>query len=292
MKIKYLLYILIPALLIMSCTEEPEFEASLEGYAYISAQTLNTDGELEEDLTYTVTEGCGDSLYFEVVIPFNGGSGSATIEFGGDATIGTTDASDVVVVGGTLSGSTLTLSLSEDDTQANIRTFGSFVLVFPDDDTADGNKSVTMTLSSASHSTLASVKAGSYTGQGKTGSVSVNDVASIDWSGTYTGTSTITGGDCAPTSYSFSVVIALTSGTTYSISDISFGEYDGCYNADDNPGSIDIDAAGNVSFTDVPDVVFGGDDFDGTGSIDPCSFELSVTWSNNYGDAGTSVGSL
>ena len=74
--------------------------------------------------------------------------------------------------------------------------------------------------------------------------------------------------------------------------DITGGLYSKIYGASDNPVTI-LDDCIQLVVNNQPDVVFGSDEFNGTGSItlndngDLIEFEIS--WSNNFGDAGTSV---
>lgn len=83
-----------------------------------------------------------------------------------------------------------------------------------------------------------------------------------------------------------SITITVKDASTYTLSDVTGGLYLNCYGADDNPGDITIDGFA-ISLTDQPDVVYGGDVFNGTGLID-CDGSFTLTWSNGFGDAGTS----
>jgi hypothetical protein len=71
------------------------------------------------------------------------------------------------------------------------------------------------------------------------------------------------------------------------MSDVTGGLYINCYGASDNPGQITTDLF-DISMVDQPDVVYGGDIFNGSGSLD-CDGNLVITWSNGFGDAGTST---
>ncbi|WP_425392596.1 hypothetical protein [Ekhidna sp.] len=76
--------------------------------------------------------------------------------------------------------------------------------------------------------------------------------------------------------------------TTYSMSDVTGGLYANCYGSADNPGNIVVAADGTtVTMTAQPDVVYGGDQFDGTGEIDACASKMIIDWSNGFGDSGT-----
>ncbi len=76
--------------------------------------------------------------------------------------------------------------------------------------------------------------------------------------------------------------------TGISISDITGGIYKNCYGADDNPGVINY-KCGEIILDEVPDVVYGSDTFNGSGLYDPSTGEITITFSNSYGDSGTSV---
>ncbi|WP_127846682.1 hypothetical protein [Psychroflexus aestuariivivens] len=80
----------------------------------------------------------------------------------------------------------------------------------------------------------------------------------------------------------------------FTISDITGGLYVQEYGASPNPVDVvaDLDA-GTLSVNAQPDTVYGGDEFNGTGTFttnddgDLVSFE--ITWSNGYGDSGTNM---
>lgn len=74
---------------------------------------------------------------------------------------------------------------------------------------------------------------------------------------------------------------------TYMISDITGGLYENCYGDGANPGNFDVDGRA-ITITDQPDVVYGGDIFNGSGSIN-CDGSLVMTWGNGYGDKGTTT---
>lgn len=79
------------------------------------------------------------------------------------------------------------------------------------------------------------------------------------------------------------------------LSDITGGLYTLAYGASDNPATI-YEVNGNLFLEAQPDVVYGSDQFDGTGSIqldaDGNLVSFTIDWSNGYGDAGTSVFTL
>lgn len=81
----------------------------------------------------------------------------------------------------------------------------------------------------------------------------------------------------------------------FTLSDITGGLYVLQYGSADNPATI-YEVNGNLFLEAQPDVVYGGDQFDGTGSIelddDGNLVGFTIDWSNGYGDAGTSVFTL
>lgn len=73
---------------------------------------------------------------------------------------------------------------------------------------------------------------------------------------------------------------------TYSISDVTGGLYALCYGDGENPGEITTNGFA-ILMEAQPDVIYGGDQFDGTGQMD-CDGNFTLTWSNGYGDKATS----
>lgn len=73
---------------------------------------------------------------------------------------------------------------------------------------------------------------------------------------------------------------------TYEISDVTGGLYALCYGDGENPGRITTKRF-TISLIAQPDVVYGGDVFNGTGLMD-CLGNFTLTWSNGYGDKATS----
>ena len=78
----------------------------------------------------------------------------------------------------------------------------------------------------------------------------------------------------------------------FETTDITGGLYPVGYGDGPNPANV-FETCNNLSFTDQPDVVYGGDVFNGTGSIQLDSngnmISFTINWSNGYGDSGTSV---
>lgn len=105
-------------------------------------------------------------------------------------------------------------------------------------------------------------------------------------------------GACDPANTNVAVTgfatVTAVAGNTVTISDITGGLYPGPYGETGNPGVLTLNYTGQtIVFNDQPDTVYGGDDFDGTGTYtvdgqgNLLSFE--TTWSNNWGDGGTST---
>lgn len=73
---------------------------------------------------------------------------------------------------------------------------------------------------------------------------------------------------------------------TYEVTDITGGLYALCYGDGENPGEFTT-VNYDITVTDQPDVIYGGDVFNGTGRIE-CDRSFSITWSNGFGDQATS----
>lgn len=76
------------------------------------------------------------------------------------------------------------------------------------------------------------------------------------------------------------------------LSDITGGQYVLVYGASDNPATVSENCL-NLTVDAQPDVVFGGDEFNGSGSVtlddNGNLIEFEIAWFNNFGDAGTST---
>ena len=161
---------------------------------------------------------------------------------------------------------------------------GTLLIQPIDNDEFDPNpRSLTITLTSAGNN----LGTGSETAPNKSIVVTIieDDCAVPSLAGTYNvvTTQTVPGG-CEGSENV--VTITVKDATTYTLSDVTGGLYLNCYGAADNPGDITFDKF-NISLTDQPDVVYGGDVFNGTGLMD-CDGSFTLTWSNGFGDAGTS----
>lgn len=71
---------------------------------------------------------------------------------------------------------------------------------------------------------------------------------------------------------------------TFSISDITGGLYPEFYGSAANPAEFIVFGL-EILVKDQPDVVYGGDVFNGTGKIE-CDGTFVINWSNGFGDAG------
>jgi hypothetical protein len=112
----------------------------------------------------------------------------------------------------------------------------------------------------------------------------VDVLCASDLTGIYTAVSSGSIG----TDYPYEVTI--TEGGTngvYTFSDITGGLYVDGYGASDQPAEV-VDNCGVLILDNQPDTVYGGDFFDGAGTVNTDG-TLTLTWSNGYGDFGTSV---
>lgn len=270
---KILLNILIgtSTLFYFSCDEKEEFQPSTTPHVFISGAP-----------TQSVLEGCepGEATFTVSTSNINS-SGTIEFDLSGTAVYGT----DFNVTGADVSNATadgFTLNLTSADGVSS----GSFSFTYPDDNATDGTKEVIATMASANAGGSA-VTLGNFAGEANVANLIIGDAAAVDYSGSYSVTTISNACGAEP----ITTVVTLTklTGTTnvYRLSDVTFGAYPICYGASDNPADITITSEGVVSIVDQPDVVYGGDIFNGSGTAEPCgSFE--VEWYNGYGDAGIS----
>ncbi len=99
--------------------------------------------------------------------------------------------------------------------------------------------------------------------------------------GTYDGDHTVTITQTGSTGDTF----------TYALTDITGGTYEIGYGASDNPGVITQTACSiTMDPADNPDVVYGGDQFTGSGNVLTVGSEsFTISWSNTFGDNGVTV---
>ena len=104
-------------------------------------------------------------------------------------------------------------------------------------------------------------------------------------------------GNCDPGASDIPVqaTVVMTAGDEpdeFNLSDITGGLYAQLYGASDQPGMI-FEICEELNLVDQPDTVFGGDLFNGTGSVtlddEGNIIEFTLDWSNGWGDAGTST---
>ncbi len=108
--------------------------------------------------------------------------------------------------------------------------------------------------------------------------------------GTYSVTTTVDS-PAGCTGVNNTVTIAMVDGeeAQLAFSDLTGGLYKTCYSdGEDNPGIITYNC-GTLNMISQPDVVYGSDQFDGTGNYDAAAEKITITFSNGFGDSGTSV---
>lgn len=259
-----------------SCDQTPELEL-FEGnfVAFTDTGNLNvleSDGDIS--LSAEVAQGAGTS---DVTI---------TLTTSGDAVEGVDfdfpNGKTIVIPAGDFTGSTV-LSLIDNDVFSNAKTL-----------------IVEITASTASGADIGLSEESSFR---KTITIN-NDDCQDDVRGSYASSGLWGRGDGAggtgddpllgPFDYTATVELVGCSGNevTYLLSDITAGLYALGYGSADNPATIvhNLDTNGiSVSTADSPDVVYGGDEFSGSGSYDPGTGSFTLDWANGYGDQGSTV---
>ena len=84
--------------------------------------------------------------------------------------------------------------------------------------------------------------------------------------------------------YTHVVTITRVSGAVYTFSDITGGLYAQFYVASDQPATVNNDC-GALSINNQPDTVFGGDIFNGDGTITDVD-NFTLAYANGWGDQG------
>ncbi|SHN26956.1 protein of unknown function [Cyclobacterium lianum] len=92
-----------------------------------------------------------------------------------------------------------------------------------------------------------------------------------DLAGEYSTVTVGTGG-----TVNYQVVITELEPFTYRISDITGGVYSQVFGAEDNP-AVFTELCGEITITDQPDLVFGGDTFNGTGRVN-ADGTIRISW--------------
>ncbi len=170
--------------------------------------------------------------------------------------------------------------------------FTSFKVAAVDNDLNDGNKTIVFTLESVSGGFDAGF---GLVGKKYTLTIKDDDCATPSLEGKYL----VYNRDSSPAScgnpandgdltYESTVTLVSEVGDvrTYDVSDVTGGLYALCYGDGENPGQITTKRF-TITLDAQPDVVYGGDEFNGTGLMD-CAGNFTLTWSNGYGDKATS----
>ncbi len=195
----------------------------------------------------------------------------------------------VAVADGSTSSSNFTLSSNTATIAAG--EFTTSISLTPVDNTeADGTKVVRLEVVSVEP---ASFDAG-FGMQGKFFTVNITDDDCPNLAKTYDVVNTTCTGDgaggCGSAQFEIETVVTLTrvQAGVYSCDDLSFGLYPLGYGDGKNPGQITEGNCGVLSIPNQPDVVYGGDFFNGPGAV-AADGTITITWSNGYGDQGTAI---
>jgi len=170
--------------------------------------------------------------------------------------------------------------------------FTSIKVAAIDNDENDGNKTVVFTIESVSGGFSAGL---GLVGKTFTLTIKDDDCATPSLEGKYL----VYNRDASPSAcgnpandgdLTYEATITLISQVgdefTYEISDITGGLYALCYGDGENPGQIKTKRFA-ITLEAQPDVIYGGDEFNGSGIMD-CAGNFTLTWSNGYGDRATS----
>lgn len=118
--------------------------------------------------------------------------------------------------------------------------------------------------------------------------ITEND-CSIDW---LAGTFSVRTTDTNPASCENTVntvTITQVNANTYQLSDITGGLYKNCFQQVDSPGRMVLEGD-SVFFVNQSDIL--GDIINGRGRVNTCDQNFRITWSNTFGDEGTSTYTL
>ncbi|MCV9389035.1 hypothetical protein [Reichenbachiella ulvae] len=283
------LYILLGLLfLVFSCEEleDPLSEASeVNNFVQFAA---DTPSEIE------VVEG-GSDFVITIQAPVSGGedllstvSFSGTAEYGIDFEVvegpGSNDAGAVISANATEAVIKVPyLPAGGEDLISDQVGFG---IRFLTDLDTDGDKTLIVTLDGA-----VGAETSNLVFDGGRGPIRVSSEITIkdaDCPSDLTGTwNSVTTGS-AGTDQAYTVTITETSvNGVYDLSDITFGLYTDVYGESDNPVQF-TDACDVISVVDQPDVVYGGDVFNATGTVNE-NGTISISWSNGFGDNGVTT---
>jgi hypothetical protein len=194
---------------------------------------------------------------------------------------GGVEGADFVFVSG---GTSLTIPAGE--------FFTSLTVAAVDNDENDGDKVLTFTIESVSGGYDAGL---GLVGKKFTLTIVDDDCATPSLEGTYS----VVNRDASPAAcgnpandgvLTYEATITLVSEVdgvrTYAISDVTGGMYPLCYGDGENPGQFTSERFA-ITMVSQPDVVYGNDEFNGTGVMD-CDGNFTLTWSNGFGDRATS----
>ena len=283
-EIKNILFFLFAVLVTLSACEETDnpLEGATEVNNFVQF-AANTQAEV------SATEG-SSSTTMTIQSPISGGEDLlATISFSGDAVFGVDfdiiDGTGTTDIGGVVSKSATEAVIRVPFIPAGgvdlITDQVDFQVVYLTDGETDGDKTLVITLTGAVGS-----KTSSLVFDGGRGPIRVNSTISIsdaDCPSELTGTwDADTSGDA----YVVTITETASNGL-YDLSDITFGLYANGYGSSDNPVQF-VDACGVISVTDQDDVVYGGDVFNATGTVN-ADGTISITWANGFGDSGVTT---
>lgn len=116
--------------------------------------------------------------------------------------------------------------------------------------------------------------------------LNLNRFCASELAGEWSGTTVLSSPTLTITDYELTLTATSTNGV-YTLSDITGGLYASGYGTRDNPVTL-VDVCGELSVIDQPDVVYGGDVFNATGTVNQ-NGSLTLSWSNGYGDAGVTT---
>lgn len=287
--LKNILFFLFAVLVTLNACEEiddpllgtTEVNNFVQFAADTPAEVSATEGAASTSMTIQAPASAGEDLL-------------ATISFTGDAVFGV----DFDIVEGT--GSTdIGGVVSKNATEAVIKipfipAGGAdlitdqvkFSVVYLTDGDTDGDKTLIITLTGAVGS-----KTSSLVFDGGRGPIRVSSTILIsdadcpsDLTGTWNSLTTGSAGTDDP--YVVTITETPTNGL-YDLSDITFGLYKNGYGSEDNPVQFS-DACDVISVTDQPDVVYGGDVFNGSGTVNSDG-TITISWSNGFGDNGVTT---
>lgn len=163
-----------------------------------------------------------------------------------------------------------------------------YTISYEDNDSPDGDKTVNVTITGA---TGVNVATEGTERVGTTILITDDDCDIPNLAGDYSVVTTETNpAGCDGVTNEVTVTLVEDLGNfqyVYEISDVTGGLYANCYGAADNPGQFTTSVF-DISMVDQPDVVYGGDIFNGSGTLD-CDGNFVLTWGNGYGDSGTST---